>query len=57
MGQQRVQHIDIAKGVGIILVVWLHFPILSGLNKFDNWGGVYNEFLYGLVLYVKWRVF
>lgn len=56
MGRQRVQHIDIAKGVGIILVVWLHFPILSGLNKFDNWG-VYNEFLYGLVLYVKWRVF
>lgn len=38
MGRQRVQHIDIAKGVGIILVVWLHFPILSGLNKFDNWG-------------------
>ena len=44
MGQQRVQHIDIAKGVGIILVVWLHFPILSGLNKFDNWGGYITSF-------------
>lgn len=40
----RVEFVDIAKGIGILLVVWFHFPILSGLNYFNNWGGWITTF-------------
>lgn len=27
----RIEYIDIVKGIGILLVIWFHFPILNGL--------------------------
>ena len=40
----RVEYVDIAKGIGILLVVWFHFPILNDLNYFNEWGGWITTF-------------
>lgn len=41
---ERVGFIDIAKGIGILLVVWFHFPNLEDLLNFTKWGGWITTF-------------
>ena len=48
--KERLHYIDIAKGIGIILVVWFHMPYLDRLPQFHLWGGVHNHFLYASLL-------
>lgn len=48
----RYDHIDISKGIGILLVVFFHLPGVNGLTYFNNWGVGYY-LLYATVLYPK----
>mgnify|MGYP002112148099 FL=1 len=45
---KRFECVDIAKGIGILLVVWFHFPILKGLTYFEEWGGWITTFYMAL---------
>lgn len=36
---KRYEHIDIAKGIGILLVVFFHLPNIDKLALFAYWGG------------------
>lgn len=56
MAHNRIQYLDIAKGIGIILVVWFHFPILSQLSSFECWGGYITSF-YMVLFFVLSGVF
>ena len=42
--KERLHYIDIAKGIGIILVVWFHMPYLDRLPQFQLWGGYITTF-------------
>jgi fucose 4-O-acetylase-like acetyltransferase len=44
MVKNRIGFIDIAKGIGIILVVWLHMPDIDKLPHFNEWGGYITTF-------------
>lgn len=48
--KERLHYIDIAKGIGIILVVWFHFPCLNRLPEFQFWGGGHNHLLHATLL-------
>lgn len=37
---KRYEHIDIAKGMGILLVVFFHLPGVNKLIYFNSWGGL-----------------
>lgn len=52
---KRYEHIDISKGIGILLVVFFHLPGVSRLIYFNNWGVDYN-LLYATILYPEWIV-
>lgn len=54
--EDRIDFIDTSKGVGILLVVWLHMGSVGNLPYFSDWG-VYHDFLYDSVLYYEWDVF
>lgn len=41
---QRIDYIDRAKGLGIILVVFFHFPYLRDICYFEVWGGYVTTF-------------
>lgn len=41
---KRYEHIDIAKGIGILLVVFFHLPSINKLMYFNNWGGWITTF-------------
>lgn len=47
---RRYEHIDIAKGIGILLVVFFHLPSVNKLVYFNNWGVDY-DLLYASFLY------
>ena len=49
--KDRIDYIDTAKGIGIILVVWLHMGSVGKLPYFIDWGGVYKKILYDSVLF------
>lgn len=51
---KRYEHIDIAKGMGILLVVFFHLPGVNKLIYFNSWGD-YN-LLYATILYPEWIV-
>lgn len=54
---KRYEHIDISKGIGILLVVFFHLPGVNGLIYFNNWGGeVDYNLLYATILYPEWIV-
>lgn len=36
---KRYEHIDISKGIGILLVVFFHLPGVNRLIYFNNWEG------------------
>ena len=36
---KRYEHIDISKGIGILLVVFFHLPGVNRLIYVNNWGG------------------
>lgn len=55
--KDRIDYIDTAKGIGIILVVWLHMGSIGKLPYFIDWGGVYHNFLYDSVLCYERDVF
>ena len=48
---KRYEHIDISKGIGILLVVFFHLP---GVNRLI--GGVDYNLLYATILYPEWIV-
>lgn len=52
---KRYEHIDISKGIGILLVVFFHLPGVNILIYFNNWGVDYN-LLYATILYPEWIV-
>ena len=52
----RYEHIDIAKGIGILLVVFFHLPNIEKLALFAYWGGVDYDFLHAFVLCIKWNI-
>ena len=41
---KRYEHIDIAKGIGILLVVFFHLPNIDKLALFAYWGGWITTF-------------
>lgn len=41
---KRYEHIDISKGIGILLVVFFHLPGVNRLIYFNNWGGWITTF-------------
>lgn len=47
----RYQFIDIAKGIGILLVVWFHTSGITSLTTIDGimWGGHCDGLLYAFV--------
>ena len=55
----RYQFIDIAKGIGILLVVWFHTSGITSLTTIDGimWGGHCDGLLYASVFYVEWHFF
>lgn len=42
--KERIDYIDTAKGIGILLVVWLHMGSVGSLPKFGYWGGYITTF-------------
>lgn len=54
----RYQFIDIAKGIGILLVVWFYTSGITSLTTIDGimWGDCYG-LLYASVFYVEWHLF
>lgn len=38
--EDRIDFIDTSKGVGILLVVWLHMGSVGNLPYFIDWGGI-----------------
>lgn len=38
--EDRIDFIDTSKGVGILLVVWLHMGSVGNLPYFSDWGGI-----------------
>lgn len=50
---RRYEHIDIAKGIGILLVVFFHLPSVNKLMYFNNFflGGVDYDLLYASFLF------
>lgn len=53
---KRYEHIDISKGMGILLVVFFHLPGVNRLIYFNNLGGVDYNLLYATILYPEWIV-
>ena len=55
---KRYEHIDISKGIGILLVVFFHLPGVNRLIYFNNWGGGGGDYnlLYATILYPEWIV-
>lgn len=41
---KRYEHIDISKGIGILLVVFFHLPGVNRLIYFNNWEGWITTF-------------
>ncbi len=56
MQTKRYDYVDTAKGIGIMLVVWSHMASSVELPNFYKWGGVYYNFLYAIIFYIKWVV-
>lgn len=42
---KRYEHIDISKGIGILLVVFFHLPGVNRLTYFNNLGGGLQPFI------------
>lgn len=42
--KERIDYIDTTKGIGILLVVWLHMGSVGSLPKFGYWGGYITTF-------------
>lgn len=42
--KERIDYIDTTKGIGILLVVWLHMGSVGNLPKFGYWGGYITTF-------------
>ena len=47
---KRYEHIDISKGIGILLVVFFHLPGVNRLIYFNNWEGWITTFYRGCKL-------
>ena len=54
--KDRIDYIDTAKGIGIILVVWLHMGSIGKLPYFIDWGGYITTF-YMILFFVMSGMF